>query len=596
MVMPAMPAPTMQTLVLVLPVSCGSSGTSAAIHTDVVWPESLCIQCCGRGLIGVVWRIGYAIWHFALGRNNDSEKNTMDKKVLDAAHAAFPKAENAVTLGAIVHDGEADPEPIVSIPIAMMNRHGLIAGATGTGKTRTLQLIAEQLSQAGVPVFVADIKGDISGLGAPGASNDRITTRAKETGFDWKPAAFPVEFLSLSGTHGAQLRATVSSFGPLLLSKVLGLNDTQASVMSLVFKFCDDKGLLLLDFSDLRAVLEYLTNDGADQLKSYGGMSKATVGVLLRDMVELEQQGAQAFFGEPEFDIHDLMQQRDGKGLISILELEDIQDKPALFSTFMLWMLATLYHELPEVGDIDKPKLVFFFDEAHLIFDDASKALLDQIQQVVRLIRSKGVGVFFITQSPKDINQDVLAQLGHRVQHALRAFTPDDDKALKAAARTFPKTPFYDVEETLTTLGIGEAFVTVLSPRGVPTPPFATRLIPPASTMGPLPDLDQRIASSQQVKKYATAIDRDSARERLASRVSAPPPQAAPAQKQKEQSDWQPPPAPAPASRRGAQPPPSTFDSILKSPIARSAARTATTMITRGILGAIMGKRSSSRW
>ncbi|HVD59723.1 MAG TPA: helicase HerA-like domain-containing protein [Gemmatimonadaceae bacterium] len=520
----------------------------------------------------------------------------MDKKVLDAAHAAFPKAENAVTLGAIVHDGEADPEPIVSIPIAMMNRHGLIAGATGTGKTRTLQLIAEQLSQAGVPVFVADIKGDISGLGAPGASNDRITTRAKETGFDWKPAAFPVEFLSLSGTHGAQLRATVSSFGPLLLSKVLGLNDTQASVMSLVFKFCDDKGLLLLDFSDLRAVLEYLTNDGADQLKSYGGMSKATVGVLLRDMVELEQQGAQAFFGEPEFDIHDLMQQRDGKGLISILELEDIQDKPALFSTFMLWMLATLYHELPEVGDIDKPKLVFFFDEAHLIFDDASKALLDQIQQVVRLIRSKGVGVFFITQSPKDINQDVLAQLGHRVQHALRAFTPDDDKALKAAARTFPKTPFYDVEETLTTLGIGEAFVTVLSPRGVPTPPFATRLIPPASTMGPLPDLDQRIASSQQVKKYATAIDRDSARERLASRVSAPPPQAAPAQKQKEQSDWQPPPAPAPASRRGAQPPPSTFDSILKSPIARSAARTATTMITRGILGAIMGKRSSSRW
>jgi len=354
--------------------------------------------------------------------------------------------------------------------------------------------------------------------------------------------------------------------------------------------------LLLLDFSDLRAVLEYLTNDGADQLKSYGGMSKATVGVLLRDMVELEQQGAQAFFGEPEFDIHDLMQQRDGKGLISILELEDIQDKPALFSTFMLWMLATLYHELPEVGDIDKPKLVFFFDEAHLIFDDASKALLDQIQQVVRLIRSKGVGVFFITQSPKDINQDVLAQLGHRVQHALRAFTPDDDKALKAAARTFPKTPFYDVEETLTTLGIGEAFVTVLSPRGVPTPPFATRLIPPASTMGPLPDLDQRIASSQQVKKYATAIDRDSARERLASRVSAPPPQAAPAQKQKEQSDWQPPPAPAPASRRGAQPPPSTFDSILKSPIARSAARTATTMITRGILGAIMGKRSSSRW
>lgn len=519
----------------------------------------------------------------------------MDKKVLDAARAAFPKADNAVTLGAIIHDGEADPEPIVSIPIAMMNRHGLIAGATGTGKTRTLQLIAEQLSQAGVPCFVADIKGDVSGLGTAGASSDRITTRAKETGYNWKPSASPVEFLSLTGTKGAQLRATVSSFGPLLLSKVLGLNETQSSVLSLVFKFCDDKGLLLLDFSDLRAVLEYLTNEGAAELKSYGGMSKATVGVLLRDMVQLEQQGAQTFFGEPEFDIADLMQQRDGKGLISILELEDIQDKPDLFSTFMLWMLATLYHELPEVGDVDKPKLVFFFDEAHLIFNGASKALLDQIQQVVRLIRSKGVGVFLITQSPKDINQDVLAQLGHRVQHALRAFTPDDDKALKAAARTFPKTPFYDVEETLTTLGIGEAFVTVLSPRGVPTPPFSTRLIPPASSMSPLPDLAQRVASSQQVRKYATPIDRDSAREKLAARVS-PETAAAPQEKQQQQKDWQPPPAPAPGGR-AAKEPPSTFDQILKSPIARSAARTATTMITRGILGAIIGTRGRrSRW
>jgi len=511
----------------------------------------------------------------------------MDKKVLDAAHIAFPKAANTVTLGSIIYNGESDPDPIVSIPIAMMNRHGLIAGATGTGKTRTLQLIAEQLSQAGVPVFVADIKGDISGLGAAGASNDRITTRAKETGFDWKPSAFPVEFLSLSGTKGAQLRATVSSFGPLLLSKVLGLNETQSSVLSLVFKFCDDKGLLLLDFPDLRAVLSYLTNEGADELKTYGGMSKATVGVLLRDMVELEQQGAQAFFGEPEFDIHDLMQQRERKGLISILELEDIQDKPALFSTFMLWMLATLYHELPEVGDIDKPKLVFFFDEAHLIFDGASKALLDQIQQVVRLIRSKGVGVFFITQTPKDINEDVLAQLGHRVQHALRAFTPDDDKALKAAARTFPKTAFYDVEETLTTLGIGEAFVTVLSPRGVPTPPFATRLIPPASSMSPLADSDlvQRVAGSAQVRKYATAIDRESARERLAARVG--PPMAAPMSAPPDQPQWQP--ATATAPRGAAKQPPSTFEQILNSSVTRAAARTAATVITRGVLGALIG-------
>src|SRR6266540_700956 len=511
----------------------------------------------------------------------------MDSKVMDAAHAAFPPAPNSVTLGAIVHNGECVSEPIVSIPIPMMNRHGLIAGATGTGKTRTLQLIAEQLSAAGVPVFVADIKGDLSGLGTPGEASDRVATRAKETGFNWKASGFPVEFLSLSGINGAQLRATVSSFGPLLLSKVLGLNETQSSVLSLVFKFCDDKGLLLLDFSDLRAVLEYLTNDGAAELKSYGGMSKATVGVLLRDMVELEQQGAQTFFGEPEFGIHDLMQQRDGKGLISILELEDIQDKPDLFSTFMLWMLATLYHELPEVGDIDKPKLVFFFDEAHLIFDGASKALLDQIQQVVRLIRSKGVGVVFITQSPKDINQDVLAQLGHRVQHALRAFTPDDDKALKAAARTFPKTPFYDVEETLTTLGIGEALITVLSPKGVPTPPFATRLIPPASSMSPLPDADlaQRISSSPEVRKYANAVDRDSARERLAARVT---PQAATSAREAQQGQWQPAPTPARAAPRGAKPPPTTFEQILKSPVTRTVAGA----LTRGIMGALLGSRN----
>jgi DNA helicase HerA-like ATPase len=519
----------------------------------------------------------------------------MDSKVMDAARAAFPKASNAVTLGAIVHDGECQPEPIVSIPISMVNRHGLIAGATGTGKTRTLQLIAEQLSAAGVPVFVADIKGDISGLGAPGESSDRVTTRAKETGFNWQPSGFPVEFLSLTGKHGAQLRATVSSFGPLLLAKVLDLNPTQSSVLSLVFKYCDDKGLLLLDFSDLRAVLQYLTGDGAEELKSYGGMSKATVGVLMREMVELEQQGAEQFFGEPEFDIQDLMQQRDGHGLISVLELADVQDKPALFSTFMLWMLATIYHELPEVGDIDKPKLAFFFDEAHLLFDNASKALLDEIQQVVRLIRSKGVGVYFITQNPKDVPDEVLGQLGHRVQHALRAFTPDDDKALRAAARTFPKTPFYDVEETLTTLGIGEAFVTVLSPKGVPTPPFATRLIPPASKMAPLPDLDAQVARSSQVKKYAEDIDRESAREKLAARVT---PGAAP-QPSQQAGDSGPAYAPAPQSapaRRAGKEPPGAFEQIMKSPVTRTVAGA----ITRGLMGALLGsprRRSTrSRW
>jgi len=525
----------------------------------------------------------------------------MDSKVLDAARAAFPPATSAVTLGAVIHDGEVQAaEPIVSIPIAMMNRHGLIAGATGTGKTRTLQLIAEQLSAAGVPVFMSDIKGDLSGVAAPGESNDRITTRARETGANWKATGFPVEYLSLTGAKGAQLRATVSSFGPLLLSKVLDLNPTQSSVLAMVFKYCDDKGLLLLDFADLRAVLQYLTEEGAAELRSYGGMSKTTVGVLLREMVELEQQGAEAFFGEPEFEIDDLMQvDRDGRGLMSVLELQDVQDKPQLFSTFMLWMLATLYHELPEVGDIEKPKLVFFFDEAHLLFDDASKALLDQVQQVVRLVRSKGVGVFFITQSPKDIPEEVLGQLGHRVQHALRAFTEDDDKALRAAARTFPKTTFYDIDETLTTLGIGEAFVTVLSPKGVPTQPFATRLIPPASKMAPLADADlaQRNSTSRQVRNYATMIDRESAREKLAARIAPEPAGVDPGGTVLDMPAYVPPgkQAKPPATPRATKEPPGALSQIMKSPVARTVAGA----ITRGLMGALLGtprRRRSTGW
>ena len=509
----------------------------------------------------------------------------MRVEIIDAAKKAFGATGSAITLGSVLADGECDPEPIVQIPLAMLNRHGLIAGATGTGKTRTLQLIAEQLSRAGVPVFLSDIKGDLSGVAAPGAPNDRIDQRIKDTGYtSWSPAAFPVEFLSLTGQKGAQIRATVSSFGPLLLSKVLGLNDTQTSVLTLVFKYCDDKGLLLLDFSDLRAVLQFLTEDGAAELKNYGGMSKQTVGVLLREMVELEQQGAEAFFGEPEFTIDDLMQtERDGRGLVSVLELSDVQDKPALFSTFMLWLLASLYNHLPEVGDIDKPKLVFFFDEAHLLFDGASKALLDEVEKVVRLIRSKGVGIFFITQSPKDIPADVLGQLGNRVQHALRAFTADDDKALKAAARTFPKTSFYDIEETLTTLGTGEAFITVLAPNGAPTPPFATRLIPPAARMGPLTDaeLAQRLASSAQVKEYATPIDRESARELLAKRVAAG-----------DGAPTGPAVAEAAASARGGRAPkpePSTLEKVMNSPLTRTVAG----VVARGIMGALMPRRTT---
>jgi len=513
--------------------------------------------------------------------------------VLDSARSAFAAHGPSITLGAVVHEGTCHPEPLVQVPLAMMNRHGLIAGATGTGKTKSLQLIAEQLSQAGVPVFMADIKGDLSGIGAPGEPNDKVDARARDTGYAWRPASFPVEFLSLSGARGAQLRATISSFGPQLLARVLGLNDTQTSVLALVFKYCDDKGLLLLDLEDLRAVLQYLTDDGAGELKAYGGMSKATVGVLLREMVELEQQGAGAFFGEPMFDLDDLLQvERDGRGLVSVLALSDVQQKPVLFSTFMLWMLATLYNELPEVGDLDRPKLVFFFDEAHLLFANASKALLEQVEQVIRLVRSKGVGVFFITQSPKDIPDTVLAQLGNRVQHALRAFTPDDEKALRAAARTFPRTDFYDVQDTLTSMGIGEAMVVTLTPRGTPTPPFVSRMIPPQSRMAPLTEdeMAQRLRTPQ-VRKYATPVNRESAAEMLQARFAQD--QAA--------AEASPAPLEPPRGRRGQRQAEDSgmMGQVLNSSVGRSVLRTAAVAVTgtlvRGILGALMGGKRSSR-
>ncbi len=505
----------------------------------------------------------------------------MNHDVIDAARDAFGRNGPGIVLGAVMHEGAIHPEPQVTVPLAMMNRHGLIAGATGTGKTKTLQLIAEQLSAAGVPVFLADVKGDVSGVAAPGAPHPKIDERAQATGYAWEPSGFPVEFLSLTGRQGAQLRATVSSFGPLLLSKVLGLNDTQTSVLTLVFKYCDDNGLLLLDFEDLRAVLQYLVQDGAGELASYGGMSKQTVGVLLREMVELEAQGAGAFFGEPEFDLGDLFHvDRDGRGVISMLELSDTQDKPALFSTFMMWMLARLYNTMPEVGDLAQPKLVFFFDEAHLLFDGASKAFRDQVELVVRLVRSKGIGVFFVTQSPKDIPADILGQLGNRVQHALRAFTPDDEKALRAAARTFPRTPFYEVERELTTLGTGQALVTVLTPKGTPTPPFATMMVPPRGRMSPLAETELATAleRSPQVAEYARAIDRGSAREILAERAlraTADAPVGVP-----------------PVARgRATKAAPSALDKVLKS----SMARTVVGVVARGIMGALLGSTARRR-
>jgi len=438
-----------------------------------------------------------------------------------------------VTLGAALDGSATVTDPKVALPIAMLNRHGLIAGATGTGKTRTLQLMAEQLSAQGVPVFLADIKGDLSGIAVPGARSPRVDERATAVGIPWEPRGHPTEFVSLTGRTGAQLRATVSSFGPLLLGKVLDLNDTQTSVLTMVFKICDDQGLPLLDFADLREVLKYLSSEaGKPVLELTGGLSASTVGVLLRQMVELEQQGAGQLFGEPEFDLRDLLEVTgDGRGVITALELSDAQDRPALFSTFMMWLLAELYEVLPEVGDLPKPKLVFFFDEAHLLFRDASKAFLSHVEQVVRLVRSKGVGIFFVTQTPKDVPDEILAQLGSRVQHALRAHTPDDEKNLRATVRTYPKTELYDLQETLTSLGIGEAIVTGLNPRGVPTPVIATLLAPPTSRMAPLTaeEFQREFAESDLMREYGTPVDRESAAEMLAARLaqSAPAPAAA---------------------------------------------------------------------
>ena len=450
----------------------------------------------------------------------------MDQAFRDAITAAYALDEPSLIIGSAMHEGALFNDTRVQVALSMLNRHGLIAGATGTGKTKTLQLMAGQLSKAGVPVFVADIKGDLTGLAAPGGTtHPKLIERTESLAWTFEASGHPVEFLSLTGKLGAQVRATVHSFGPLLLGKVLDLNETQTSILALVFKYCDDNDLPLLDLQDLETTLKFLASDeGKPILADYGGMSSASVGVLLRSMIVLEQEGADVFFGEPEFEVEDLLRTTpEGEGIISILELSDVMDKPRLFSTFMLWMLAQLYESLPEAGDLPKPKLCFFFDEAHLLFDDASEALMDQVERTARLIRSKGVGVYFVTQAPTDVPSPVLAQLGNRVQHALRAFTPDDADALRKTARTFPTTEFYDVEKTITSLGTGEALVTVLSPKGVPTPLAATRLLAPDSLMAPIDavQFQGRIATSPFQAKYGATVDRDSAHERITARLAA---------------------------------------------------------------------------
>lgn len=426
-------------------------------------------------------------------------------------------------LGALMN-GDPVPAAQIRIPLGMMNRHGLVAGATGTGKTRTLQGLAEQLAANGVPVFAADIKGDLSGVATPGESSDKLLARTQAIGQNWQPTASVTEYFALGGIgKGVPVRATVSGFGPLLLSKVLGLNATQESSLGLVFHYADANGLALVDLSDLRAVLTYLTGDGKAELKDLGGLSAATAGVILRELITFADQGADVFFGEPEFDVRDFLRTAaDGRGVVSLLEVPGVIDKPALYSTFLMYLLAELFEILPEVGDPDKPKLVFFFDEAHLLFKDASKDFLAAITQTVRLIRSKGVGVFFVTQTPKDVPSDVLAQLGSRVQHALRAFTPDDAKALRATVGTYPKSG-YDLEHVLQELGTGEAIVTVMSEKGAPTPVAWTRLRAPQGLMTPTPDpqIEAVVKASLLLAKYGTAIDRESAREILTAKMNA---------------------------------------------------------------------------
>ncbi|MFD9479920.1 helicase HerA-like domain-containing protein [Streptomyces nojiriensis] len=505
----------------------------------------------------------------------------------------------ALDLGALLWDGACLPDRQIRIPLAMLSRHGLVAGATGTGKTKTLQLIAEQLSAGGVPVFLADIKGDISGISAPGTPGDRIDERARDVAQPWEPTGYPCAFYSLGGIGpGIPLRSTVTSFGPVLMSKVLQLNQTQEQSLGLIFHYADSKGLELIDLKDLRAVVAFLVSDqGKPELKGIGGLSTVTAGVILRALTAFEQRGAAEFFGEPEFDTGEFLRTAaDGRGLVSVLELPAVQDKPQLFSTFLMWLLADLYNDLPEVGDLEKPKLVFFFDEAHLLFNGASKAFLASITQTVRLIRSKGVGIFFVTQTPKDVPADVLAQLGNRVQHALRAFTPDDAKALKATVRTFPNSA-YDLEELLTRLGTGEAVVTVLSEKGAPTPVAATRLRAPQSLMGPIAaaDLEQAVKSSLLWSRYAEPVDRESAYEKISAEQAAAEARAeaaaaaAEAEKEAEKEAKEAEKEAARAARSAPKPDPSLAEQVVGSGLFRSLARSIGTQLGREISRSIFG-------
>jgi DNA helicase HerA-like ATPase len=489
------------------------------------------------------------------------------------------KGESA-RLGSAILNGQVVKEAVVQLPFKTMNRHGLIAGATGTGKTKTLQLISEYLSDASVPVLLMDIKGDLSGIAMPGTANDKINERYEKMGLTYQPSGYPVELLSLSDEKGARLRATVTEFGPILFSKILGLNDTQGGVVSMIFKYCDDQKLPLLDLKDFIKVLQFVGDEGKAEIeKTYGKISTTSTGTILRKVIELQQQGADVFFGEPSFAVEDLLHvSDDGRGKVHILRVTDMQNRPKLFSTFMLQLLAELYATCPEEGDLDKPKLVMFIDEAHLLFQEASDALLEQLETVIKLIRSKGIGIFFCTQNPQDIPAPILSQLGLKIQHALRAFTAADRKTIKQAAENFPESGFYKTDELLTQMGIGEALVTLLNEKGIPTPLAHTLLCSPRSRMDVLTDaeINAIVSKSKLVAKYNQPVDSKSAYEILTAKLEEA------AEKTQEEEP----------EKRTTKKEPGFFDN----PIVKQAGRTAASIITRSLLGALgLGGRSRKK-
>jgi DNA helicase HerA-like ATPase len=505
-------------------------------------------------------------------------------KFLEAIKTGYTFKGETFKIGCGVLDGNVVSGADVMIPLKTMNRHGLVAGATGTGKTKTLQMMAEGLSNASVPVLLMDIKGDLSGIAAAGTVNDKITERCQKLNITYKPTAYPADLLTLSSQKGARLRATVSEFGPVLLSKILELNDTQESFVAMIFKYCDDNKLPLLDLKDFTKVLQYVSDEGKDELtKAYGNISTSSIGTILRKVIELQQQGADTFFGEKSFEVDDLMRiSSDGKGMISIVRVMDLQDRPKLFSTFMLQMLAELYASCPEEGDVDKPKLVIFIDEAHLIFQEASEALLQEIETIVKLIRSKGIGIYFCTQNPMDVPASVLAQLGLKVQHALRAFTAADRKTIKQTADNYPETTFYKTEDLITQLGIGEALVTMLDEKGVPTPLVHCMMCPPQSRMDILTDaeIDAIVSHSKIAGKYNQVIDSVSAYEILTDKLND-------AQKKTEDQKQQ------EQQAKDDNKPAAHEKGILDNPIVKSMARTAGNTIVRSLLGVLgLGGRS----